>query len=241
MPASLSQNDALPAYNNQGTNNGLINPFLPNSQTPFRFWAKPVYTASDGTLWAPGFDGPTFATNPWDYIKIPGIPPATLAIAPGFGSFNGTVPLDRTPGICRIIGLAKKHQLDKKKPIGVHGSRNTYFGIEPPQFTIELLIWTPEQFRQLLLLWPYLVPPASKGVLPTVDVHHPLFELHDIKSIQCYGAEGPIIGADRKATFTIHAVEFSKPNSNNAVATPFAPLATVYDQTSYPLPASATP
>lgn len=218
MSVNQSQNSLTTAYNNSGSNGGLINPFLPTSQAQFQFWAKPVYQASDGTYWAPGFDGPTFSTNPWDYIKVGTV----------YGPYTGGAPPDRTPGICRIR-LRKEYQVDKKKPIGANGSRNTFHGVDPAEFDIEIEIWTPEQLRQLSTMWAYMFPPAAKGTPIAFDVQHPLFAIHDVKSIQFAAGEGPEIRPDRRGVFRIRAVEFLKPTTANATKTAVQPIGSLYD------------
>lgn len=221
------------------TSTGLVTAYgsapPPGSGTrvSFDFWAQPVYTASDGTYFCPGFDGPTFSTNPWDYIQIGTI----------YGTYTGGSPPDKTPGICRLR-VGKGYEVDTKKPIGSNGSRNTAYGMHNAgtmatggskmPFDIEIEIWTPEQLRQLTTMWKFFVPPGGKGSPTPFDAKHPALGTHGIAAIQFISAEGPVVGRDRRGTFTIRAMEFSLPNSSNAISTPtsatggVAPLGTVY-------------
>lgn len=191
--------------------------YLPKSQVSFQFWQKPVYQAPDGTYMCPGVDGPTYAANEWDYIAL------------GNSSF--------TPGICRVT-LKKERDKQKKKPVGSDGARITFHGVDPAEFDVELVIWTPEQLRQLAILWPTLFPRANKGAPPVFDVHHPLFSIHDVKSCQFSGASGPDIGPDRKGVFKMQAVEFIKPSKKKATSTGVAPIGSILDAGAYPTPGS---
>ena len=201
------------------------NPLLPGAQIPSPFWGSPVYADKDGRHWCPGFDGETFSTNQWDYIKFNKI--AGLAI-------------DRTPGVCRVT-VHKGHDVDKKKPPGAHGARHTSFGIKPADFNVEIEIWTPEQLRQLQILWAYVLTPKSDGSLKTIDVTHPMFGIHSIKSMQFVSGSGPVVSHDRRGVFTMHVLEFMKPSTGNIVNTPTASVAamtTLYSPSKNPLPGS---
>lgn len=209
-----------------------LNPLSPGlqlvqSRVSFQFWGSPVYTASDGTYWCPGFDGPTFATSPWDYIKI-AIP---------YGPYSGGVPPDRTPGICKVR-LKKEYAVDKKKPLGSHGARITVHGLDIAEIDIEIKVWTPEQLRQLAQLWVTLFPPATKGAPLTFDAQHPTFSVHDVKSIQFISGDGPEVQNDRSGIFKIRALEFLKPQTTNATSTAVQVLGSILDPGGAPTPGS---
>jgi len=208
------------------SSNSVQNPYGPNAsnRVSFQFWSQPVYKNADGTYWAPGFDGPTYASSAWDYVYI-GLP------------MSGT-PL--TPGIARVR-VNKARNFDKKKAAGSDGARVTFHGVDPAQVDIEITIWTPEQLRQLSLMWPVLFPQAYKGTPPAFSVQHPAFTsgLHAIKSLQFISMEGPDIGHDRTGKFTLRAIEYLQPGKANATNTATAPLPTLYDQGA--APAVSTP
>lgn len=212
----------IQVYSNTGAGSSLINPYLPQSQVSFQFWQKPVYQNDDGSYWCPGFEGETYATNPWDYIYL-GIP--------------STTPF--TPGICRVR-LRKERSMDKKKPVGSDGARVTFHGVDPAEFDIEIKIWTPEQLRQLANIWPTLFPQAYKGAPPAYDVQHPIFTIHNVKSVQFVGGEGPEIGTDRTATFRMRAIEFLKPSKKSATKTDEKAISSLLDPGAYPTPGSNT-
>ena len=205
-------------YSNTGSGSTLINPYLPTSQASFQFWLKPVFTASDGTLWSPGVEGATYASNPWDYIYL-GIP--------------STQPF--TPGLCRVH-LRRERAMDKKKPVGSDGARITFHGVDAAEFDIEIRIWTPEQLKALANLWVTLFPPAYKGPPPNYDVQHPMFSVHGVKAAQFVAGEGPEIGPDRTGMFRIRAVEYLKPSTKKAVTTSVGPIGSLLDPGAYPTP-----
>lgn len=212
-------------YTNSGQGGSIINPYLPQSQVAFQFWQKPVYTASDGSLWCPGFEGKTYADSPWDYLYI-----AT-------GSTKTF-----TPGICRVRSR-KERRMDKKKPVGSDGARVTLYGIDAAEFDVEIKIWTPDQLKALATLWPVLFPQFNKGSPPSFEVQHPLFSIHNIKAAQFVGGEGPDIQPDRSGIFRMRAVEFLKPSKKNMTKTEsgsVAPLPNLLDPGAYPKPGSNT-
>jgi hypothetical protein len=133
----------------------LIQPYQNVQQVSFQFWAKPVLQASDGTYYSPGFDGPTYASSPWDYLYL-GVP--------------STQPF--TPGLC-TVAVNRTRDVDKKKAVGNDGARVTIHGVDAAMVEIAIRIWTPEQLRQLAALWPTLFPNAYKGAPPAYDVQRP--------------------------------------------------------------------
>lgn len=207
-------------FSNTGAGSTLINPYLPTSQVSFQFWQKPVYQATDGTYWTPGFEGPTYMTSPWDYLYL-GIP--------------STTPF--TPGKC-IVRPVKFRDVDKKKAAGNDGGRITVHGIEPAEVDIEIIIWTPEQLRQLANLWPILFPQAYKGSPVPYDTQHPTLTIHNIKSLIFVRGEGPTIDDQRRGHFTIKAWEFLKPAATKGKATATASLGSLLDPGAYPTPGS---
>lgn len=196
MPTNL-----IEPYSNTGSGSTLINPYLPVNKIAFDFWRKPVYQIQDGTYWTPGIEGRTFSTNEWDFIK-----------------FGGPLVVPLTPGVCSV-SIRKDRAVDNKKPVGSDGGRQTFHGVIPSQFDVELEIWTPEQYRKLEQLWPILFPHAYKGKIPPAfDVTHPVFSIHKVKSAQFVGAEGPVIGPDGKGRYKMRAIEFLKPGKKSASA-----------------------
>ena len=230
MTISQSQNSAPGAY--------LQVPGVNVKDARFQFWSQPVYQADDGRYWAPGFDGETFATNPWDFIRF----------ANEYGSPTGGSPANRTPGICRVT-IGKGYEIDTKKAVGGHGVRNTTLGVHAAgvlstgknkmPFDIEIEIWTPEQLRQLQAMWRYFVPIAGKGDPAQITATHPAFAVHGVTGVQFISGEGPMIGRDRRATFKIKAVEFMPPvKGKSGVKTAVATLPSTYDPAAGGLPGS---
>jgi len=209
----------------------LINPYTASTpQSSFRFWGAPVFTANDGTLWCPGFDGATFSTSPWDYITV----------AVPYGPNVGGSPPDRTPGVC-TVDVKKEYAVDKKKPLGSNGAHFTFHGIDAAEVTIDIKIWTPEQLRQLQLMWNSLFPPANKGVPVAFDVGHPIInDQHKVKSIQFISGSGPTIQADRTGIFRIRAVEFQPPTTKSATKTQVQSIGSLLDAPTKTTPGSNT-
>jgi hypothetical protein len=200
----------------------LIQPYQNVQQVSFQFWAKPVLQASDGTYYSPGFDGPTYASSPWDYLYL-GVP--------------STQPF--TPGLC-TVAVNRTRDVDKKKAAGNDGARVTIHGVDAAMVEIAIRIWTPEQLRQLAALWPTLFPNAYKGAPPAYDVQHPMLTYHNIKSLQFIGGEGPDIDERRIGMFRLHAIEFLKPGKTNATKTAVGSIGSLLDPPTYPKPSANT-
>lgn len=196
----------------------LIQPYQNLQQVSFQFWAKPVLQDRNGTYFCPGFEGETYASNPWDYLYL-GIP--------------STKPF--TPGLARVA-VQRARDVDKKKAVGNDGARVTIHGVDPAAVEIEIRIWTPEQLRQLSALWPILFPNAYKGAPPAYDTQHPMLTYHNIKSLQFYAGSGPIIDERRVGVFTLHAIEFLKPGKTKATKTETGSIGSLLDPGTYPKP-----
>ena len=234
--ANLSGNSARPAYGNLAAA-AATNPRLPQTQVSSQFWGSPVFAAEDGRHFCPGFDGETYATNVWDYLTIGGI---------------------KTPGVAKVH-VEKERDLDVKKPLGKHHARITSYGAKVAEVQIEIMIWTPEQFRQLTLLWGTtfdLVKKAEsfastvaaapfgkllggtlvqEAVHHAFDVAHPVLTYNGVRSIVIKKLKGPEEGPiPRSRMFTIDAVEYrpmqNKNGSHTVRTSKSAPqLGTVYD------------
>lgn len=172
-----------------------------SNRVAFQFWRSPVIQASDGTYQCPGFDGPTYASNPWDFVYI-----------------GTTLSNPNTPGLCKVE-IKRERERHNKKAAGADGTRVTFNGLVAAEVVIEFLIWTPEQLRQLAALWPLLFPEAYKGAPPAYDVAHPLFTIHKIKALQFHGGAGPVIDAQARGVFTMKAVEYLPPKTINTTKT----------------------
>lgn len=210
----------------------LIQPYQNVSQVSFDFWAKPVLQASDGTYYVPGFEGPTYMSNPDSIVTIGG------GLSPS--AFAGQV--FALPGLC-TVHCTKEYASDKKKPVGSNGARVTIHGIDAADIEIEVMIWTPEQLRQLRAIWGVIFP-GNKGSQQARDVSHPTFTMHGIKSFIPLRGRGPDKGpVVNSRIFTISGVEFIAPSNQNATTTPKGakPLGSTYDPANtYPMPGTNT-
>lgn len=129
---------------------------------PFQFWGSPVYVADDttapiyqvtsGDYYCPGFVGPTYATNAFDKMFI---------AVPYAGSSQ-----PYTPGVC-TVKVTKGREIDKKKSSGSDGARLTMHGIDPAMVEVRVVMWTPQQWRELQSLWEILFPGPTKKITTT--------------------------------------------------------------------------
>lgn len=130
-------------------------------------------TATDAAFWIQtedGIEGPDYASNAWDTVKVGGVP---------------------LPGICSVKGLPTL-AFEKKKAGGVDGAAITVNGYLPGPIDIECRMWTPSQWR---LFQNEVAPkiwtrPNSGKVNPATlakDVVHPAFAVWGIRSVVVLG------------------------------------------------------
>ena len=202
------------------------------NRVSFDFWMQPVLQAGDGTYYTPGFEGPTYMSNPDSIVTIGGGSAPSAAAGQVFA----------LPGLC-TVHCTKEYAVDKKKPVGSNGARVTVHGVDAAEIEIECLIWTPEQLRQLRNIWAIIFP-GNKGSQQARDVSHPTFTQHGVKSMIVTRGRGPDRGSIvNSRIFTISGVEFIQPQTSNATTTPMGakPLGSAYDPANtYPLPGTNT-
>jgi len=173
-------------------------------QAAIDFWDPPPDGAPKGGQNAGAVvlygEGPAFSDNPWDVI------------------FFNSQPV---PGICKVKSK-QKYLFDKKKPGGSNGLTVTGQGYLPGPVTIEVMLWTQEQweFFQAIAdsIW---VKPVRGGTIRPIDVSHPGLDLWRIKAIVIEGVsvpeEGPV---PQSKIINIEAVQFLPPSTKTRTATP---------------------
>lgn len=88
-----------------------------------------------------------------------------------------------TPGVARLGAPTPAFQWDVKTGPGTSGGTTTYLGDPPRRFSVELLLWESEHFRELDVLRAAIAPMTKKGEPPAHDIAHPaLFDV-GIKSV----------------------------------------------------------
>lgn len=113
----------------------------------FDFWYQPVFQNPDGSLYCTGCTGDTIATSLFDKV------------------FFGSLP---TPGVAEV-DAKRERKCDVKDSAGVDGGTTTIHGIRPAEIMVKLLIWTPDQYKALLELWPLLMTPPYKTATKTLS------------------------------------------------------------------------
>lgn len=148
-------------------NLSIVPPFsaparAPGQRVSFQFWRQPVYELADGTYWSPGCAGNTYFDNdPWSYVLVGGV---------------------KTPGFA-TVEVHKYGSVDRKKAAGSTGEHLTAHGLAAAEVEINVMVWTPEQLRQLQLFWqsfflqPWTVATVattSSGTLNPVALTNPI-------------------------------------------------------------------
>jgi hypothetical protein len=210
-------------YNNQ-----------PIQKVAFDFWAQPVLKDSNGLYFCPGFEGNTYLANPWDFIAFGTQNEVQDPYTAGPSSFSS-----KTPGKCNVT-FTKFRDVDKKKQSGSDGARLTLHGVEPAEVDIEVLIWTPEQWRQMKTLWSVINPGATKGTPPAYDAYHPALAMQDVKALVFVSGTGPDIDDKRVGHFKMKAWEYLPPSKKAAVKTVIQKKGNLLDPSQQKQPASNT-
>jgi hypothetical protein len=102
------------------------------------------------------------ATDAWDQITIAG---TTL------------------PGHALVTGDGIGRKIDVKSGPGRDGAKIRDRGYEPARFDIECIVWTEEQFNELLPIIEQLQPKRRGGERNPVDVSHPSLSILGIRSM----------------------------------------------------------
>lgn len=90
---------------------------------------------------------------------------------------------EKMPGVARVSGDGIKRKIDLKRAKGKAGASVTDEGDEPGRGTIELELWTAEQWQEMLRRLPEVNPRTRGGVKNVVDVSHPLLDFLGISRV----------------------------------------------------------
>ncbi|HEU4406755.1 MAG TPA: hypothetical protein VFS43_15925 [Polyangiaceae bacterium] len=105
--------------------------------------------------------------------------------------FLGGKPL---PGKARVTGEGFKGKLDVKSPKGAQGAKITDNGIEAPEFTIELTLWTKRQWLAYQERLPDFSPKPGKGASDPLTIDYPTTSLHGITECRVKEVSLPELG-----------------------------------------------
>lgn len=205
---------------------------VPLTRVNSDFWSQPVYQASDGSHFAPGFSGDVYARSVWDKVRIPW--PA--------GELKGAQPY--TPGLCEV-DTDKGRSVEKKKAIGQDGERQTIHGINSGEFKIKITIWTAEQWRHFKAMRKALLPPPVKSktaanTVPAFQVEHPELTSAGITAAVFTKCTGPEPGKwPRSRTYTFSCNEWLAPSKNKATKTVVKAKGSTRDPATSPTPGSS--
>lgn len=115
------------------------------------FWDY-TYKDDNGTWQSPGYIGNTFYNNPWSTFFL-----------------NGLDDASQCPGLVDVR-ITRQRAIDKKKPAGSDVGTVTIHGINPAEFDIDVLIWTPDQW---VAFKTWLSTPRSRTSTKTVTTQVP--------------------------------------------------------------------
>lgn len=194
----------------------------------FDFWGAPILQNPDGTLFCPGFymqgdvygqTANAYSANAYDTVLI--------GVQQPFAQPNRK---PQTPGIATVTVTSKGRQIDMHKSAGGDGERAIWHGLMCGRVQIAIKIWTPEQLKQLRLLWADISPLADKKDPLAFSCTHPVLKDYGITALQFEKMEGPVDGPQpRSKIYTLHSVEFLPPGNKDRTKHDEKPLPTKFD------------
>lgn len=126
------------------------------------------------------------------------------------------------PGIAKVT-ISGSTKLDVKTAPGANGATITFQGNEPKKISIEVSVWTAEQWTEIQECIAQIEPSASKGGGDSFDIGHPVAYLRGVKAIMIDSVDGPSFDTVGVAKFSIKAVEYFPPPKKKATKTPDKP------------------
>jgi hypothetical protein len=145
-----------------------------------------------------------------------GINPIENASAEDAVMFAG----ERSPGICKLSGFARKFTWDVKAGKGVKGSTTTLTSYPPAEGTITFYLWEPEHFDEWESFQKKFDYDTTKKSVNALDVYHPTLSSIGVKSLVCksIGARVP----EGKGLFSValEFLEYNPPPKKDASKSP---------------------
>lgn len=178
------------------------------------FWDLSPGTGEDFSDFAPGAEGPLYASNPWDLVKLQGL---------------------RLPGICDLQIPDFDRRVQNKKANGADGSTPTMRGLDDAKIEITVKVWTKDQFDLMNRILPVIfpLPGANPTKLNAMDVAHPNTTALQIKSLVIRGITGWLPGPERSSKIIrLKCEQYTKANpKKKATKTVTGPAATTQNFT----------
>lgn len=125
----------------------------------------------------------------WDHLVLIG--PSGRATTPGVA----TVEVD--------TGIAE----DIQEVDGQDGTTTTFLGYRPAEVTVNITVWTAEQYNKLRAI--IELYRSARGVPPKpVDAIHPELEIHDIRQVYIFGVSSKATTAKTGYVLTLKMREW---------------------------------
>jgi hypothetical protein len=126
------------------------------------------------------------------------------------------------PGSSKV-DCSTSTDVDKKKSDGLHFATLTVKGYNPCDVTIEVTLWTPQQWIDWqTYVWPILKPEPGKKYAKTpkaIAITHPVTASHDVALVTIDTVKGPTVGHSPDIrVFSVKASQVGK-WKENATAT----------------------
>lgn len=111
------------------------------------------------------------------------------------------------PGLALVSGEGIGRDIDMKKSPGRDGARLRDRGYQNAKFTVELRVWTADQFESLQRRLEDLQPKRRGGTRNALDVAHPALAMLGVTSMYVQGIGMPVIKGGILSV-TLKAVEW---------------------------------
>jgi hypothetical protein len=121
------------------------------------------------------------------------------------------------PGLA-TVEVDRENKWDEKKAKGSHGATREYSGAAPAKVRIKIVIWTKDQFDELVaMVMPIIDPVPGKKKLDAIPIGHAIAAARNVSSITVDSVAGPAWSpGGATATVDVAATEYREPETKNA-------------------------
>lgn len=124
------------------------------------------------------------------------------------------------PGIAKLSGFKRVYGWEIKKGKGIKGSTVTLNEYPPVEGSIEVKLWTPEQFEAWEEFQKLFKYDPTKKTVAAVDWYHQSTEAIELRSIVCKSISNREHQGQGLYVVKIEVIEYNPPAKKSAVSTP---------------------
>lgn len=140
------------------------------------------------------------------------------------------------PGIVTVKAPEFEAKIDSKEAKGANGNKISFDGVKAAESEIEIVVWTADQYTEMVELLSDLKPPDGKGAPLPWDVIYPFFNDMGVNTLIVTKIEGPGFGKmkgtyEAKIKVKEWRADWAKPGSGTPTTSKTAvpAVSTVFD------------